>query len=419
MERGERPWWRAGLWLALLGSFFFLSYNFANGYASRLPYVPSLAFAWERHVPFLAWTILPYWSSDLLYAVSFALCRTRHELDRHALRLLAIQLFSVACFILFPLRVAYERPPISGFAAWLFDSLTSFDQPFNEAPSLHVSLAVILWEHYRRHLPAAWRWWAGAWFVLMALSAWTTYQHQLIDLPTGAWAGLLTLAAIPERSWPESRRLRLMALYFAGAVAFTAFAFSLHAWILLWPGFALSLVAAAYSTGDPRWLCKQNGRVMFWMWPCTIGAWMNARLWTRGQEPWHLLAEGVWIGRAPWGPAPFRGIVDLTAELSVKSTANIPVLDLTVPRLDQLEAAVQAIDQAPRPALVCCALGYSRSATVASAWLIASGHATGAADAARLVRRARPQVVLRPPALARVQEWADIRRSAPSYEPQR
>lgn len=93
MERSlERPYLRAAVWLALLGSFFFLSYNAANDYAASLASVPSIIFGWERHLPFLAWSIVPYWSCDLLYAVSFVLCRTREELDRHALRLLALQI---------------------------------------------------------------------------------------------------------------------------------------------------------------------------------------------------------------------------------------------------------------------------------------------------------------------------------------
>lgn len=405
----ERPWLRAVAWLAGLGPFFFLSYNFANGYAARLAHVPSLTFEWERFAPFWAWTILPYWSSDALYGVALLSCRTRGELDRLGLRLLAIQCFSVACFVLFPLRVTFDRPPLSGWTEWLFASLLSFDQPFNQAPSLHVSLAVILWAHYRRLLRSPWSAVLGLWFVLIALSAWTTYQHHFIDLPLGAWAGLLALAAIPERSWPESRRPPLMAAYLTGTVLLTALAFWGRSWCwwLLWPAFSLSLVGSAYWTGDPAWLGKQNGRVPFWMWPYTFGAWCNARIWTRGQAPWQLLAGGVWIGRAPsLGEATdFRTILDLTAELPVTAHAHVPILDLTPPRADQLDAAVAAIERAERPVLVCCALGYSRSATVAAAWLMTNSAAGDAESAVEAVRRARPQIVIRAETVARLREW--------------
>lgn len=402
----QRPWLRAVAWLAFLGPFFFLTYNAANHYAARLEHVPSVVFAWERHLPLMAWTIVPYWSCDLLYALSLAFCRTRQELDRHAGRLLAIQVFSVVCFVVFPLRVVYERPQLDGLAGDLFGVLTSFDQPFNQAPSLHVSLAVILWVCYRRVLTGWARLVAGAWLTLVAISAWTTYQHQFIDLPTGFWAGLLVIAAIPEQSFAEARRPKLSALYLSAAMALLCVAFLWRGplWLALWPAFSLSMVACAYWTGDPAWLSKRNGRIAFWMWPYTLCAWINSRLWTRGQQPWQHLADGVWIGRAPVPGAAFATVIDLTAEMPVRAQHNIQVLDLTVPNQGQVHAAVAAIQAAKRPTLVCCALGYSRSATVSAAWLIEAGYADSAEDAIEKVRRVRPWIVMKKEAFERVQE---------------
>src|SRR5215510_13523063 len=118
----------SGCLLAFLAPLFFVTYNFANAAASRHPNVPVLMFSWERRIPFLAWTILPYWSSDLLYALSLAICRTRGELDLHGKRLVAIQMFSVACFLAFPLRCTLERPDLTGWAGQLFSALASFDR---------------------------------------------------------------------------------------------------------------------------------------------------------------------------------------------------------------------------------------------------------------------------------------------------
>jgi protein-tyrosine phosphatase len=112
----------------------------------------------------------------------------------------------------------------------------------------------------------------------------------------------------------------------------------------------------------------------------------------------------VWIGRLPrrgeLESAAFDAIVDLTCELSLdpgsRSYTSLPVLDLTVPDRSTLAAAVGVIERrrAAGRVLVCCALGYSRSATAASAWLVATGRAVDAADAVERIRRARPQVVL-------------------------
>ena len=103
---------RAALWLLVLGPFFFISYGFANRVTALRHDVPSIAFGWEHSIPFLAWTIVPYWSTDLLYAASLFLCRTRHELNTHGKRLLAVQMLSVAVFLLYPLQFSVSKDPL-------------------------------------------------------------------------------------------------------------------------------------------------------------------------------------------------------------------------------------------------------------------------------------------------------------------
>jgi len=61
-----------------------------------------------------------------------------------------------------------------------------------------------------------------------------------------------------------------------------------------------------------------------------------------------------------------------------------------------LDAAASAIERrrATGRVLVCCALGYSRSAAAAAAWLVATGRAANATEATACIRSVRPQVVL-------------------------
>src|SRR5258708_40305576 len=106
----SRPWGAASLWLAGLTAFFFLSYDFASWAAGLRNHVPSVVFGWEHHIPFLPWTIVPYWSLDVLYALSVLLCRTKPELQSHARRLAAAQIICIAAFLLFPLRFSFQRP---------------------------------------------------------------------------------------------------------------------------------------------------------------------------------------------------------------------------------------------------------------------------------------------------------------------
>ena len=74
----------------------------------------------------------------------------------------------------------------------------------------------------------------------------------------------------------------------------------------------------------------------------------------------------------------------------------LPVLDLTAPTPAQCLEAAQAIERLREhgPLLVCCALGYSRSASAVAAWLLHSGRASTVDEALAIIRTARPDVVL-------------------------
>jgi protein-tyrosine phosphatase len=74
------------------------------------------------------------------------------------------------------------------------------------------------------------------------------------------------------------------------------------------------------------------------------------------------------------------------------------VLDLIAPTSAECRHAAEAIERlrASGPLLVCCALGYSRSATAVAAWLLHSGRAPTVEQALAIIRTARANVVLHP-----------------------
>ena len=106
-----------------------------------------------------------------------------------------------------------------------------------------------------------------------------------------------------------------------------------------------------------------------------------------------------------------NSIVTLAPELRIRADAEVAMLDLVPPTEDQLDAAVAAIArlEAQRPTLVCCALGYSRSAVTAAAWLVAAGHEADVDQALERVRRARPQIVVGPEYRQVLRRWAERR----------
>ena len=68
------------------------------------------------------------------------------------------------------------------------------------------------------------------------------------------------------------------------------------------------------------------------------------------------------------------------------------------PNPNECLKAAHAIERlrAGGPLLVCCALGYSRSATAVAAWLLNTGRAATVEQALTIIRTARADVVLHP-----------------------
>jgi len=436
MEQASgRPWKRTTLWLLFLGPFFLATYGFANWLASRRSDVGAIVFDWERHIPFWPWTIVPYWSIDIFYIATLLVCATRRELDTHVRRLIAAQVLAVTCFILFPLRQTSVRPATDGIYGLMFDGLASFDQPFNQAPALHIALLIILWVPLARHSRGAWRWLLHAWFVLIGVSVLTTFQHHFIDVPTGLLAGWLCVWLFPDDGAPllaqaklsaDTGRRSLAARYFLCALAIAALSVALGGWALwlLWVSASLWIVCAIYLFLNDNLFQKRGDGTMtpasLWLLaPYFIGAWLNSRWWTRNAREANLIAPDVWLGRAPGKnagsgelPPGVSTLIDLSAELprrvNSKHYRNLPVLDLTSLDTARLDAAARAITHALQngPVLIYCALGYSRSAAAAAAWLIASGRATDSTDAAAQILKARPQAVLRREQLELLDQYA-------------
>lgn len=413
---------RAALWLAFLAPFFYLTYGGANWLASQRAHVPNIAFAWESAIPFLGWTIIPYWSINLFYGLCLFINTTPRDVDRLARRYLTIQLIAVACFIAFPLEAIFVRPATSGLPGFMFAVLGGFDKPFNQAPSLHIALLVVIWDHLRGRLPRRIRLLWHFWCFLIGASVLTTWQHHVMDIPTGVLLGLFAAWLFPRDAGsplanftmsddPKSRRLGIY--YLCGALAFLGLAalftpLSAAALLLLWPAVALAIVAVGYFGAGPQiFLKRADGRAALtsrWLLaPYRLGALINVWLWTRKMPSSVAIADGVHLGRFPRRREAdrFATVIDLTGEFQRPSGTStrwcsFPTLDLT--GLDKIQtlAAANLIEAARHqgPVLVCCALGFQRSAGVIVRWLLISRRCETPAEALRLIERAGRRVHL-------------------------
>ncbi|MCJ8160759.1 phosphatase PAP2/dual specificity phosphatase family protein [Acinetobacter zhairhuonensis] len=430
--------WKWGvLGLLFLAPFFFLTYGFANQYAAGLSDVPSIVFSWEKHIPLWAWTIVPYWSIDLFYGLSLLLCWNKFELKQHVLRLFSAQLISISCFLLFPLKFTFERPELHGFFGLWFDILMGFDKPFNQAPSLHIVLLMILWDFYRRHVASAYRWIVHLWSFLIGLSVLTTWQHHFIDIPTGIWVGAFCLwlfplnAISPIQAQKVQRRthrhLKFASYYLIAAAALAFLALYLQGWALwlAYPAGSFLLVAGAYALNRPHFFQKQaDGSMSIAAWilfaPYFYLAKLNSRLWTRSHSNDSLILSSnniqIFLGRIPshQHAKSYSGLFDCCAELPLKQQQcyqQYLSLDLIPLQPEQLHLTVQAFDQfmsqqqAGSKVLIFCALGYSRSSSILAAWLIQTAQVDNVDAAIRIIRQARPWIVLNTHQLAYIDTY--------------
>lgn len=419
MRESLRPGQRAGLWkqglgwLLLLGPLFFITYGQVNQFTAARQDVGSLAFDWEQAIPFVPWTIVPYWSIDILYGLSLFICTSQQELTRHAYRLVTASLIACSAFLLFPLRFTFARPATSGVYGWLFQQLEQVDLPYNQAPSLHIILAWLLWLRFRQHLNGAVKPLVGSWFLLIAISVLTTWQHHVIDVASGIVTAIMISYAIPmagQWHWRTSsaQARRLSARYATGGTGlFLASAFFPYGYLLSWPALSLSLVAIGYAGFGPAIFQKNaqgemslSARIL--LLPYLLGIRLSRQWLSRRLPRASLIVDGVYLGGFPDTKIQQRGVLDLTAEFArsrqqITTWHSCPLMDLVVPeRCEILQAVDQlkALQHMCGSVLVCCALGLSRSATIVAAWLLKEGYVDNTAQAVAFIKARRPQIVL-------------------------
>ena len=417
---------KASIFLSLL---FLVVYHICNWITAHRTGVGTIYFAWERQIPFIPFFILPYMSIDLFFVAAPFLCDDEAELRTFSRRIALSILVAGACFLLFPLQLAVARPQADGWLGVIFRNFCAIDRPHNLLPSLHIALCTILAVHYARHSRGFWRVASDVWFILIALSALFTYQHHVIDVAGGFVLAVMCFYFVREKFPPAdvTPNVRLAGKYSAGAVALFALAIWLRgwSWLLLWPAIALALVAAAYFGVGTAIFRKEQGQLTWsarlLLAPCLLGQWISLWHYRRQCRPWDEAAPHVLIGRrlnngeaTDAVHAGVTAVLDLTGEFSEPAAfrgveyRNIAILDLTAPTPAQLKEAIAFIDSTSSRGTVYvhCKIGYSRSAAVVGAWLVASGAEPTADAAMARLRAVRPSIVIRPEAEGALREFS-------------
>ena len=388
------------LWVLVLGISFFLVYGSCNQIASLSAPHPSFFLAWEAQIPFIPAFIVPYMSSDLAFVIAFLITPDRATLQKFGLRCgLAITL-SAILFLLIPLQFSFDKPEVSGWTEAWFNAL-SLDKPYNQFPSLHVSLGFLVWRTIYNAVPTAAKWAVTSWFLLILASTLLTYQHHSIDLVGGALMTWLIYRLIPEQGrshiplcfvTPRHLHMALRYLIIATIMTITAFN-SGAAWALLFGWIAISMLAvsASYTLGLNGFL-RKNGRyhpVSSWLffWPYLLGSWLNWCYWKPRVTLMAAVEPRLWLGARPgrrdWRQVQNAGItsvIDLAPELAATTPGeihhhHIPLLDIAIPAPEHLDKIALNIEQQRKKGgvLVHCALGMSRSVLGIAAWMIHQG----------------------------------------------
>jgi protein-tyrosine phosphatase/membrane-associated phospholipid phosphatase len=439
--RVQRSIIRAALTSILLSLLFVIVYGSTNWLTAQRPdgQVGTWYFAWEPAViPYVPVLIVPYMSLDLLFFGAPFLCRDERELRIFSRRVVFSILMAAILFLALPLRLAWpERPHVGGwFGEFVERSCTApflMEYPHNLFPALHITLCMIVGSVYGRHLRGIARIVSHIWFSLIALSTVLTWQHHLVDVAGGLVLGAFALYLFHEsdRRLPVVPNQKVGRFYGVGAVTMALVSLSVWPWgvFLLWPAAALGIAATAYFGLGPRIYRKNRGclplSTRFVLAPVLAGQHVSLAHYRRQCRAWDELTPAVWIGRvlneSEARTAMERGVtavLDLTTEFSEPAHfraaryVNLPILDLTTPTQAQLGEAVAFIMEEAVKGVVYmhCKAGYSRTAAVAGAYLLAIQEAASVDQAIAKLREVRPSIVVRAEAKQALRVFADAQR---------
>lgn len=257
--------------LLICAAAFMVIYNTAAWYVSTLEHVSSFVFSFEKYIPFIPWTIIPYLSSGVLFCLVFLLCSDKRQLRLLTRRMLFVTVIAGICFVLFPLKFSLQKPSAGNLLfGYSFQLLEIIDSPFNQSPSLHIAYAFVFWT-ILRNFNQKLRLFSMVWLLALGISTLTTYQHHCIDIITGSILAHLSFIVFPDQKDNfRYRNFQVANFYFLsgwiifwGSLVLNEFVGKIGLF-LLWPTLIMFLTGYHYQKNDVHFLKDKKGNIPLW-----------------------------------------------------------------------------------------------------------------------------------------------------------
>ncbi|RZJ35972.1 MAG: phosphatase PAP2 family protein [Chryseobacterium sp.] len=382
--------------LLLCSVVFAVVYNASMWHVSSLPNVQSFVFDFEKNIPFLIWTIVPYMTSGVFLCLIFLLCKTKKQLHLLTKRMLFITVVAGLCFVIFPLRFLMPKPDVSqSFLGFSFHFLEIFDSPFNQSPSLHIAYAYVFWTIFRT-IKGNMRTFLMLWLILLGISTLTTYQHHFLDILTGSILAHLSFIVFPEgKNEFEFRNFQVANYYFLCAwflalISLLLAQFYGMFWLaLLWPALVMMIVGYQYQKNHVGFLKDQSGKIAFYKrifyLPYLIIYWILVISLRKNRRPVEILPRLFISSRLDindlkyFKPDERTTVYDLSAEIEenpeIRKTAeyfSFPYLDIGTFDIAETRKLVTHITEKysrlpdDGKILIHCTMGYTRCTVIAT-----------------------------------------------------
>lgn len=376
--------------LTLCAIVFMMVYNFAAWYVSGLTDVPSFVFDFEKHIPFISWSIIPYMTSGIFFCLVFFFCINKEQLKVLTQRMLFVTIVAGVCFLLFPLQFSMLKPDVkSPILGYSFQFLKTFDSPFNQAPSLHIAYAFIFWSVFRNLKKG--RTSVMLWLILLGISTLTTYQHHFMDVITGSILAHLSFILFPYRKNDFLyRNFHVANVYFLSGWIIILMVFLIDQFfgkqglILLWPGFMILVIGYQYQKNNIFFLKNKAGNIpwfkkIFYA-PYLLIYQLFWKFLRKNRTPLEVI-PGLYISSRP-DLKDFQAdkttiVYDLSAEIeelpAIKDKAtyhSVPFLDIGTLDIQKTQKLVSRIteqyQQLPPDGkiLIHCTMGFTRSSVI-------------------------------------------------------